>query len=146
DLRALAQSRNVDDMPRIDFAICPVLAAVIRVLIGLVRAGSVTRLGSAGIVADAPRERVIRRNGDALRGALLVGHQHAVVVLGTAIDDDAKFADLIDVLRPQQTQAAANLSVRQRRARRSRCNLKWSDPPVIGAVSVRITVAGDVNR
>src|SRR5215471_89877 len=101
-------------MPSIDFPVCPVPASVIRVLIGLVRAGSVTRLGSAGIVADAMRERVIRRHGDALRSALLIGHQHAVIVLRTAIDDDAELTDLICVLRSQQAQAAANLSVRER--------------------------------
>src|SRR5262249_17690582 len=101
ELRRLVQRSDVEDVTCIHFAISAILSPVIRILIGLVRTGSITRLGSFSVVTDATRQRVVCCYGDALRRSLLERQKHSVIVLSASVHNHAQSSDFVSVLRSQ---------------------------------------------
>src|SRR5262249_35995516 len=80
-------SGQVERVSLILFAVGAVTTPIERILVGVIRAGTVSVAASACVVTDAMGKRVVRVEVQVLRCAVLHGKKHPVVVLRTAVHD-----------------------------------------------------------
>ena len=69
--RCLGYRCEIEDVPRIHFAIATIFTAIVGILVGLIYAGAITGIGSSHIITDAMGPGIVRVDGDTTAGAFL---------------------------------------------------------------------------
>src|SRR5262249_41895646 len=115
-LRRLHDSREIKNVPRIDFAIGPISMPVGLILVIVIHSGAIAGIRPAHVVADAMGEGVIPVQIDAMTATVLDLKEHPVIVLRSPVDNHSQSADFFPERRILKAQSAAILRVAGGRA------------------------------